>query len=731
MKKILVLILTLIFTVNIKSQVPCVDSTLINPFVFCPQIFNPVCGCNGVTYDNDCFAENLGGVTSWTQGPCSSNPPSTLICEDFEIFQNGDPIAQTSPNWNSWGELMSGFTPPFIDDANVTNNFSNSGYNSLYFEAIGTGGPQDVVLPFGTGAPYTIGNFEFSANFFVNQGTGAYFNFQAENMPGITWSMDVQMDALGGISFENGGGATIFLTTTYPMNTWFEIKLLVDLTNNDWQVFIDNQFQGSFSNTENKIASLDLYPIQGHQFYVDDICWSYTPAVLENLNGQVSSISPILGLDSQERYPTVETRNLGITNITSFDIDFSYNGNTITENISGINLATLDVFQVNFTNPIILLGGNNIATARIYNINGIPQDDDPTDDVMTTQINAIIPAQGKLVLGEEATGTWCGWCPRGAVALNWMEKEYKGYWQGVAVHNGDPMTNGVYDNGLYSVHGGSYPSGIVDRTNDIDPGNFKQDFFQRIVVEPNAIIKNGAELNGNNLKVNLTTWFTNTVNGNYKLACILIEDSVTGFTSQYNQSNSYSGGNAGSLIDVDGSDWANKPPTVPATQMIYRDVARGIAPSFNGENLLNTSYSSGDFETHCFEFILDPSWDQSKIKIIGMLLDNNNIVDNASSTSIDEAVLEGYTPCTTTTIGVDLNGPDRINIYPSPAKENIQISNIEDGAEIIIYDIQGKKVLEKTISNKEKIDIKSFSKGIYKIKLFKGNSLKTRSFIKE
>ena len=36
-----------------------------------------------------------------------------------------------------------------------------------------------------------------------------------------------------------------------------------------------------------------------------------------------------------------------------------------------------------------------------------------------------------------------------------------------------------------------------------------------------------------------------------------------------------------------------------------------------------------------------------------------------------------------------------VNIYPSPAKENIQISNIEDGAEIIIYDIQGKKVLEK------------------------------------
>ena len=162
-------------------------------------------------------------------GSVFSQGTSVSFCDNFDSYQNGDPIAATSSDWETWGSITSP-TPPYGDDADVTNILSNSGDFSLYFEAVGAGGPQDVILPFGAGTPYTIGDFEFSANFFVNQGTGAYFNFQAENTPGTTWSLDVQMDATGNISFQNGGGATIFLTSTYPMNTWFEIKTVVDLT---------------------------------------------------------------------------------------------------------------------------------------------------------------------------------------------------------------------------------------------------------------------------------------------------------------------------------------------------------------------------------------------------------------------------------------------------------------------------------------------------------------------
>jgi len=230
------------------------------------------------------------------------------FCDNFEGYNNGDPIAETSPSWNSWGELMSGTTIPFADDANVTNILASSGDHSLYFEGVGLGGPQDVILPFGSGAPYTIGDFEFSANFFVNTGTGAYFNFQAENIPGTTWSLDVQMDASGNVSFENGGGALQFISTTYPMGVWFEMKIVVDLTNNNWEVFIDGISQGNFSNGINKIASLDLYPIAGHQFYIDDVCYDYTPLQLDTLNAQITTITPITGLSGQSRNPSTSIK---------------------------------------------------------------------------------------------------------------------------------------------------------------------------------------------------------------------------------------------------------------------------------------------------------------------------------------------------------------------------------------------------------------------------------------
>ena len=38
--------------------------------------------------------------------------------------------------------------------------------------------------------------------------------------------------------------------------------------------------------------------------------------------------------------------------------------------------------------------------------------------------------------------------------MNWMDKKYSVYWQGISVHNGDILTNTDYDAGLGSLISG-------------------------------------------------------------------------------------------------------------------------------------------------------------------------------------------------------------------------------------------------------------------------------------
>ncbi len=62
----------------------CKDSSVIDPTVACLTVIDPVCGCDSITYNNSCEAYYRHGITAWTPGPCLFNPPTS--CMDTSLI---------------------------------------------------------------------------------------------------------------------------------------------------------------------------------------------------------------------------------------------------------------------------------------------------------------------------------------------------------------------------------------------------------------------------------------------------------------------------------------------------------------------------------------------------------------------------------------------------------------------------------------------------------------------
>ncbi|MBT5858280.1 MAG: T9SS type A sorting domain-containing protein, partial [Flavobacteriales bacterium] len=213
----------------------------------------------------------------------------------------------------------------------------------------------------------------------------------------------------------------------------------------------------------------------------------------------------------------------------------------------------------------------------------------------------------------------------------------------------------------------------------------------------------------------------------------------TGSGGTWYQSNSY-GSNGITLIDVNGVDWGTLPSWVPDAQMMYRHVARGIAPSFDGETLDATSYNSGDQFTKCFQFNLDPTWDLTQMHIVGMLINPNGEIDNASSTSIATSIANGYHSCNSTSISDELMGPDqKLTVYPNPAVSTttlLMTLDTEEEVSISVKSIEGKLIAKGEYgtmigSHSLTFDVSDFAKGIYVIEAQIGNEVIVKKFIKE
>lgn len=645
--------------------------------------------------------------------------------DNFDSYSSGDNLAAKSAVWETWSSPNGG-----ADDVKVTNSKAKSGSNSIYFQSTAAnGGPADVILPFG--GARNNGQFELKMNMNVDAGKNAYFNFQEQTTVGKGYTIDVYFNDNKTLNINNQAAGSL-LSVSYPQGQWFEFQLKVDLNTNSWDLYIDGTKAGSFQNSTRALASMDLFPINGSSFYVDDVSYTYTAYAPTSKNASVTYIGNVMGyLAGANVTPSVEIRNLGTTAITSAELSIKYNGNTLNKTLTGISLPANGLYTTTFDNTLSIVGGNGDVVASVVTVNGTA-DDNANDDSKTISINPIVPAKGKVVIGEEATGTWCQWCPRGAVALKTMHDKYDGFFQGIAVHNNDPMENPYYDASIASKVNG-YPSALVDRGAEMDPSAMGGDFINRIQIAPKGVMDIAAKYDAATkvMSVSVETTIESAISGDYRIACVIVEDDVTGTTSGYNQSNAYAGGGSGVM-----GGYEKLPNPVPAAQMVYDHVGRAIAPTFSGlPNAFGASASAGQKFIHNFTFDIDPSWDLTQMHVVSMFIDKTGMIDNGGTIHYNDAIKKAFKDGTAVLASQDLNGPDtRMALQPNPSDKQFDIAifgamNGQSSLEIV--DMQGKLVYQsQQLSSKMTIPSQDWSAGVYLVRLNENGQVFQKKFVK-
>ncbi len=400
---------------------------------------------------------------------------------------------------------------------------------------------------------------------------------------------------------------------------------------------------------------------------------SLTKASIEKI-GLVSTNYPI----------KFDVKNLSLNPITSLEVSWN-DGTDHTANLT-TNITTGNTVSFTHTIPVnYSIAQDKDIIVTITRVNGSP-DPDVTDNSKNTTITIISSSPTKKVVIEEGTGTWCMWCPRGAVAMDYMYNKYPDQFIGIAVHNDDPMTVAAYDSG---ANFSGFPSANVDRSLmqiEVGEEEFEDAYHQRKnLLTPFSIDATGY-ITGNTVSVDVNAkYFSNSTNVKYRLAAIVVEDGVTGTTNSYRQANAYAGGGYGQM-----GGYENLPHPVPAAQMTYNHVGRALLGGYYGQaGSIPTTLTDGQVVNYTFNYTIPSNSNRNNMSIVVLVVDTQSgAIINASSTKI------GY-------LGVSKVDNIDFTIFPNPSTENFTVSFEAKGKDysIEITDLQGRLIQTESFKN--------------------------------
>ncbi len=390
---------------------------------------------------------------------------------------------------------------------------------------------------------------------------------------------------------------------------------------------------------------------------------------------------------------SMEVKNEGYQAVTSITVDWN-DGTAHSSNISvniapGATATVSHPTSVNYASVV-----EKTINIDIAQVNG-GADANTANNTGTKKFNTVSAVEKKSVLIEEGTGTWCGWCPRGAVAMEYMYQQTATAkdFIGIAVHNGDPMTVAAYD---AAANFGGYPAANADRVlldQSVSNTAFMNYYNARkTLVPPAAISADITNDGGNNFTiVAKATFRTNFAASNYRLGVIMVEDDVKGTASGYNQTNYYSSASQNIALTGAGHNWQQEPNPVPAANMVYDHVGRALLGGYAGQaGSVPAAITDGQVASYTFNYAKPATSNGFKMKAVVVLIDQaNGEVVNAMETPIGFASI------------AEVENNIAMKLFPNPAVDMLNVEMNGQGAEYVLTltDLAGKVVYHQNLGN--------------------------------
>lgn len=265
----------------------------------------------------------------------------------------------------------------------------------------------------------------------------------------------------------------------------------------------------------------------------------------------LNSLSTAYATVNEDFTVNAAVSNIGINPVSQIGYSYSVNGK---EFEATFDLDTpIEPDFVNVTSGIVKLPiaaidelGDHTLDLKITTVNGSKNVSTASSASTKISVLPFVPVHRPML--EEFTGTWCGWCPRGYIALEELNKAYGDDVVLAAYHNGDYMAVTSYP-----VSFGGAPSAILDRNGIEDPyfgtGSLNAGFGMKkevldvmetwvdAAIEVTATWENEAKTY---ISVKAVSKFLeNKTNTGYKVGYLLINNGLTGTGNAWNQVNYY------------------------------------------------------------------------------------------------------------------------------------------------------------------------------------------------